>query len=111
MPEVMAERRAAPRYSLVLAAEITELASGARLSARTSDVSLSGCYIDTLNPSPAGSSIRIALRTSNETLEIAGKVVYISPGLGMGVRFETPIPPDRLAILERWLQSASRSSY
>jgi hypothetical protein len=35
-------------------AEVVELPRGARLHARTSDISRSGCYIDTLNPIPQG---------------------------------------------------------
>ena len=109
MPDVMAERRAAPRYSLVVVAQVTELDSGARLHARTSDVSRSGCYVDTLNPSPVGAAVRIALIQGNETFSVTAKIVYVSPGLGMGVHFDQPIPPAQLAILDRWLASSTRS--
>jgi len=51
-----AERRASPRYPFVAVAEVTELSSGARLSARTSDLSLGGCYIDTLKSVMRGES-------------------------------------------------------
>ena len=110
MPNVIAERRAATRYPLILTAEITDLASEARLSARTSDVSRTGCYVDTLNPCPAGSAVRIRLRRSGETFEATAKVVYVSPGLGMGVHFDVPMPPEQMAILDRWLQLAARSN-
>lgn len=50
MPDVTQERRIAPRYPLVLSAEITEPASGAKVMARTSDISRSGCYLDTPKP-------------------------------------------------------------
>ena len=50
MPDRMVDRRNAPRNPLFLTAEVTELSSDAILSARTSDVSRTGCYIDTLNP-------------------------------------------------------------
>jgi hypothetical protein len=56
MPDVTVERRSARRHVMVLAAEVVELPSGAKLSARRSDISRTGCYIDTLNPS--GSRIR-----------------------------------------------------
>jgi PilZ domain len=110
MPHVMADRRAAPRFALILAAEITDLGSGTRLAARTSDVSRTGCYVDTLNPIPMGSAIRIVLNQSDEAFEVTAKVVYVSPQLGMGVHFDSPIPAKQLAILDRWLQAASRSS-
>ena len=38
MADVMADRREAPRYALILAAEVVEIANGAKLTARSSDV-------------------------------------------------------------------------
>jgi hypothetical protein len=46
---------------MVLAPEVIELPRGARLSARTADISRMGCYIDMLNPIPQGSRIRLRL--------------------------------------------------
>jgi len=48
------ERREAPRRPFTASAEETDLASGARLSARVFELSLKGCYLDTLNPFPKG---------------------------------------------------------
>jgi PilZ domain len=98
----MAERRAAPRYPLILSAEVVDLASGARLAARTADVSRTGCYIDTLNPVPPGSKIHVRLQHEDESFESDGRIIYISPGLGMGVAF-TSSAPAQLAVLDRWL--------
>jgi hypothetical protein len=109
MPDVMTDRRAAPRYSLIVVAEVTEIASGARLNARTSDVSRTGCYVDTLHPTPAGSIIRLRLTHVGECFETQGKVVYVSPGLGMGVLFQDTAP-EQLALLDRWLMVAAKNS-
>src|SRR5208282_1706003 len=102
MPDVTVERRSAPRYQMVLAAEVVELPRGARLSARTSDISRTGCYIDTLNPVPQGSQIRLRITHHNEVFEALGRVVYVSYGLGMGVIF-TEVPPEQQARLDHWL--------
>ena len=104
----MAERRAAPRYPLILSAEVLVIASGARLAARTSDLSRTGCYIDTLNPIPPGSKIHVRLEHETEAFESDGRVIYISPGLGMGVAF-TSNAPAQLAILDRWLSIAANT--
>src|SRR5690242_12938838 len=109
MPDVMADRRAAPRYPLVLVVDVIERANGNRFCARTSDVSRTGCYVDTLNPQPAGTDILILLTHRGETIEIPARVVYVSPALGMGIRFDDPVPPKRLAVLDRWLQAAAQS--
>ncbi|HVM74719.1 MAG TPA: PilZ domain-containing protein [Candidatus Saccharimonadales bacterium] len=104
MPDVTVERRSAPRYPMVLSADVVELPRGARLSARTSDISLTGCYIDTLNPIPQGSEIRLRISHNNEIFEAVGRVVYVSYGLGMGVVF-TKMTEDERARLVRWLEN------
>jgi len=56
MPDVTVERRSAPATTpWFWAAEVVELPRGAKLNARTADISRTGCYIDTLNyPVPQG---------------------------------------------------------
>ncbi len=98
------ERRSAPRHPLVLAAEVVELPRGAKLAARTSDISRTGCYIDTLNPIPQGSQVRVRITHHQEIFEAVGRVVYVSFGLGMGVVFET-VSDEQLTRLVRWLDS------
>jgi PilZ domain len=101
----MPERRTAPRYPLILSAEVTDLASGARFESRTADISRTGCYIDTLNPIPPGSKIHVRLQHESESFESDGRVIYISPGLGMGVAF-TSQAPGQIEILDKWLAVA-----
>lgn len=104
----MAERRTAPRYPLILSAEVLDLRSGARFVAQTSDVSRTGCYIDIVNPIPPGSKIHIRLQHETETFESDGRVIYISPGLGMGIAF-TSKAPGQLTTLDRWLSVAANA--
>ena len=109
MPDVVTERRAAPRYPLILVAEVIEVDSGTKLDARTSDVSRTGCWVDTLNPTPAGTQIRLRLTHDEECFETKARVVYVSPGLGMGVAFQDPAA-DQLALLDRWLVVAAKNA-
>jgi len=99
----MQDRRDAQRLPLILAVDVTEVDSGARLSARTSDVSRTGCYVDTLYPTPTGTVVRVKFNHNGEQLDLLARVVYVSPRLGMGVRFDESISPEQLAILDRWL--------
>jgi hypothetical protein len=110
MPDVIADRRDAPRYPLIVMAEVTILATGVKMTARTSDVSRTGCYVDTLNPPATGEKIRLRLTQRGESFETEARVVYVSPALGMGVRFAEAMPPEHLATLERWLAEAARKS-
>jgi len=103
MPDTMQNRRNSDRVALILVVEVTEVASGTRLSARTSDVSRTGCYIDTLNPTPTGTVVRVKLTHESEELDLLARIVYVSPRLGMGVRFDESITPAQLAVLDRWL--------
>ena len=108
MSDKMADRRITPRYPLILRAELTELTGGAKISARTSDLSRTGCYVDTLEPFRLGTVIQIKLTRGSESFEVQGTVRYVSPGLGMGVRFDEQIPVKQLAILDRWLEVGAK---
>jgi hypothetical protein len=104
----MKERCATPRYFLVLAAEIIDEKTCTKANSRTTDVSRIGCYLDTLNPFPAGTIIRLRLTLDGETFEARARVVYQTQGMGMGVAF---LEPDaaQIAILDRWLAEAPLS--
>jgi PilZ domain len=107
MPDVTVERRSAPRHAMVLAAEVVELPRGAKLNARTADISRTGCYIDTLNPVPQGSEVRVRLTHDAETFVAVGRVVYVSYGLGMGIAFVN-VQAEELARLDRWFSETDR---
>lgn len=107
MPEVTVERRNTLRYPMVLAAEVVELPRGAKLSARTSDISRTGCYVDTLNPIPQGSRVRVRFIHHNEVFEAIAEIVYVSRGLGMGIKF-LEVEAKEQARLDQWLEEPSR---
>jgi hypothetical protein len=109
MPDVMSDRRGATRFPLILIAEITELHESSVLNARSSDVSRSGCYIDTLNPVPLGTQVKIRLMRKDEVFEAKARVMYVCPGLGMGVAFHTDTPEAHFAVLDRWLAAAAKN--
>lgn len=102
IPDVIVERRREPRQTMVLAAQVLELPRGQKLDARSSDISRMGCYIDTLNPGPPGSKVRLQLIHNNEVFEATGIVVYVAQRLGMGVAF-CEVDGEELTKLERWL--------
>jgi hypothetical protein len=111
MPDVMTDRRAAPRFPLMVLAEVTNPVASTKLKGRTSDVSRTGCYIDTLHPTPLGSEVHLRLQKDRENFEVDARIVYVSPGQGMGVMFAPNIPADQLAILDRWLAGAAKGKH
>jgi len=100
------ERRRAPRYPIIADAQVTEIASETMLSAKTSDLSLGGCRIDKINPSPEGTEIAVRISHSETTFTARGKVVFVFPNMGMGVMF-TSVPASQQAVLEKWLAKLS----
>ena len=104
-----ADQRATDRYPLVMSAEVTDAATGARLSARTSDLGLRGCYIDMLNPFARGTTVQVRLTREKKSFEAEGTVVHSQPGMGMGVAF-TAVSPDQLEVLRKWLEVTGESS-
>jgi hypothetical protein len=108
--DVMADRRDAPRYPLILIAEIEEIPGGSRMTARTADVSRTGCYLDTLTPASKGAMFKLQLMRGVELFQTQALVVYVSPGLGMGVRFHEYVTKTQLLILDRWLSEASKNA-
>jgi hypothetical protein len=97
-----AKQRSVRRCPLVASAEVTEPRSGARLSARTSEIGLGGCYVDALNPFPEGTLVGLRILRDQGVFETNAKIVYCDPGFGMGIAF-TEMTPDQRSVLESWL--------
>ena len=100
------ERRSSPRYRFIADVEIIEVASDTKLKARTSDLSIGGCFLDMLNPSPAGTEIRVTISHAGANFVAIGRVAFVVPNMGMGVAF-TNVDGNQMEILQRWLASGS----
>src|SRR5713226_9045127 len=97
-----ANQRSVRRCPLVASAEVTELRSGALLSARTSELSLGGCYVDAHSPFTEGTLVELRILRDQGVFETKAKVVYCDPRFGMGLAF-TETTPDQRSLLEAWL--------
>ena len=96
------KQRSVRRCALVASAQVTEPLSGTRLSGRTSEIGLGGCYVDVLNPLPNGTLVELRILRDQGVFEAKAKVVYVDPGFGMGVAF-TEMTSDQRTVLETWL--------
>ena len=96
------DRRGNDRVVFTATAEIVELRSGARFSARTTDLSPGGCFVDTKIPFPVGTKVHVTLRKGKASFEAPGTVAYLQDGLGMGVSFGD-LEPVRRSELASWL--------
>ncbi len=95
-------RRAVRRLSLIAEAELLQVASGAKMVARISEIGARGCYVDTLNPFAVSEAIKVKIRHQDAVLELPAKVIYTHAGFGMGVLFGE-IPDTQQAVLDAWL--------
>jgi hypothetical protein len=83
---------------------IMESTSGKR-EARISDISIGGCYVDTIVTASVGEDVTVTVRTpTGEWMKLPGEVMYCFPGMGFGLRFRDLAESDR-ALLEQFLRS------
>ena len=95
-------QRRAPRFQLVTAAEFVEVQTDTRFKARTSDLSVVGCYIDMPNPLPVGTEIKLSLEHQDGKFTARGIVAQSESNLGMGISF-TAVEVEQNGILESWI--------
>lgn len=100
------ENRRHPRFPLTAYVEALDPNSNTQISGRSSDVSLGGCYVDTLNPFSEGTAVRIRLTKDNVSFEANAKVVYSQIGMGMGVAFVSA-EKDQIRIYRNWINQLS----
>jgi hypothetical protein len=105
-----AERRGADRHVFTAAAEVVDMATGARFSTRTTDLGPGGCFVDTLSPLPVGSQVHVSVRKGQTHFQCEGNVVYSQDGLGMGIGFES-LDETQNRQLETWLAELTGGRY
>lgn len=83
----MDEKRQHSRAPVLL--EILWESAAGNYEARTSDISLGGCFIDTIGQVAVGETISFKLRLlSGQWIELQGEVKYELPRIGFGVEFK-----------------------
>lgn len=96
------EHRREPRHAFFASVELLESKFSTRISARTGDLSLHGCYVDTRNPFARGANVRVTITHKEEKFTAVGTVAHSKPNSGMGVSF-TEIAPEQRMLLVKWL--------
>jgi len=100
------ERRKYPRLKLHIPIEIHADGAASSIHVSTTDLSLGGCYVESIFPFPIGTSLDLKLRIGDATLPIAATVVTSDPQVGNGIMFSKMLPEDRRE-LEAFLNAAS----
>jgi hypothetical protein len=102
-----AVRRANPRFSFFAGAEVT-LGDGTSVRAQLAELSSRGCYIDTLEPIPTRTKVRLRICDGTSTCELDGRIIYLHSGggfgiFGMGVLFEE-MGAEQHSPIDGWLR-------
>jgi c-di-GMP-binding flagellar brake protein YcgR len=101
------DRREYPRIKVSVPVEIQTDAGGSPIRGATADLSLGGCYIETIFPFPIGTSLDLQLSIETTAL-IAATVVTCDPQVGNGIEFIRMLPEDREA-LKAFLEAAQQA--
>ena len=101
------ERRKHPRFTVSVPVEVHAEGSDTPIRCTTSDLSLGGCYIESMYPIPVDTAVELKLQIVEETLIIFAKVVTSFPQVGNGFRFVKILPEDRAA-LSAFLDSVAK---
>lgn len=85
--------------------EVEWQGTAGRHEARTADLRLGGCFIDTIAQAAVGEPVAVKLRLpAGGWIELQGEVTYQFPTMGFGVRFTGGSEADRRRL--EWLVKA-----
>lgn len=101
-------RREHPRVKVRVPVEIRTETSSFPIRGATSDLSLSGCYVETIFPFPVGTQLELKLQ-ANDTLLILANVATSDPQVGNGIEF-TKILPEDIENLRAFLEATEKEA-
>jgi len=98
----MSERRSEKRWEVSLDAAWD--GKSGNHTARISDLSEGGCYMDTMGDATPGEILTLNLQLPNgDWLQLTGEVAHHTPPLGFGVRF-VDLPEEQLEMLRAFIE-------
>ena len=100
------EQRLCKRYPVSASLEGVELQSKALFTGRISDLSMGGCYVDTISALPVDAALKIRLVHEDKVFETKARVITSSAGMGMSLLF-VGTEPGQLEVLEAWIRELS----
>jgi PilZ domain-containing protein len=86
-PPSQSERRRHPRFSCVGVVHMNRPGESFKSAGKLSDLSLGGCYAETMSPFPVGSELEMILRTNQMEAKTRGVVRTTHPNMGNGIEF------------------------
>jgi c-di-GMP-binding flagellar brake protein YcgR len=100
-------RRQYPRLKLSVPIEFRPEGTEFPIRGATSDLSLSGCYIEMTFTFPVGTVLEISLQLEDPVIAVA-TVVTCDTQVGNGIKFTKMLPEDQ-DLLRAYLETAEKS--
>ncbi len=91
------ERRRYPRMKAKVPIEL-KCAGTAPMRTATDEISLCGCYIETMFTMEVGTSLSLTLSLKDDVIRCTGVVATKYPQVGNGIDFVDIVPDDRLKL-------------
>ena len=102
------ERRADLRVKIDVPVEIYLEGNTSPIRGATSDLSLHGCYIESIFPFPVGTELELKLQIDG-TLVVFAAVVTCDPQVGNGIHFNRRRPED-VEELRAFIEAAGKKA-
>ena len=97
-------RRRWHRHKITLPLEIRDERVNAPLRINATDVSGNGCYVESMQPLPLGTVLRVDFWLDTEHIKITAMVRTCDPGVGNGIEF-TGMPTDTKQRMQAYLEA------
>ena len=101
------ERRDHARFKLKVPVELHFEDNDTPYRGATSDLSLFGCYIESMYPFPVGTTLELKLHVRGSILLALGIIATSDPQVGNGIKFTKMLPEDE-AELSAFLVAAQK---
>ena len=96
------ERRHFPRFPFNADVDVVEVQSGTRIKGRVTDISLGGCYVDTLSPFLVSTAVQVRISKGAQSFEAQAKVTNMKASRGMGLVFVSALAEQK-KVLGNWI--------
>jgi PilZ domain len=95
------------RFPFIAGVHVTALDTETQIAAHVENLSLFGCFVETMKPFADGTKVRVRIRHDGTIFAAEGRVARSRPGAGMGITF-TSIEPNGVSILDEWLMELAK---
>ena len=85
-----------------LTSEQADSEGGKLLAGTITQISRSGCYVESPKTLPVGTSLKVIISRDQETFVTMANVIHVQEQMGMGVAF-MDAAKDQMEILNSWL--------